>query len=420
MSIFYTAGGIKVTTWDLDGMQRHLLICNGSTCMRAGAEEVTQEIRREIAKNQLDAKIHTSRTRCNGRCKDKCIVISYPDATWYRVPDIDVAKQVVHEEVATENVIYRLGQQGLVKNPDSKSVKGISKDKAANRKKGEGDHKVKKAILFVGHGSKLEAGNDEVREFVNRTTYMIEPGIIVETCFLEFASPNIEEGIELCIEKGAEEIHVVPIILLNAGHSKLHIPAEIEHARGHFPHITFTYGETIGIHEEVFEILKTRLAEIGFDSDVQHEETAILLIARGSSDAEANGDFYKISRLLWERLDVKWVECAFMGVTTPTVEEGIERCVNLGAKRIIMLPYFLFTGILMERMKRMQEKAAAQYSGTSIEIAEYFGYHPKLQSVLVERAEQAMNGTSKGMKVLEDYRVYAKEHGHVHHHHHHH
>lgn len=404
-----------MTTWNLQGTHRHLLICNGSTCMSAGGEEVTQAIRKEIAAHKLDEQIHTSRTRCNGRCKDKCVVISYPDATWYHVPNEDVARAVVHEEVAEQNIIYRLNEQGqFSRNEERQTIQGIAKYK---RKKRAGE-KVKKAVLFVGHGSKFEAGNEEVRQFVERTGYLIDPSFLVETCFLEFASPDIEEGIENCVEKGAEEVHVIPIMLLHAGHTKLHIPAEIEHAREHFPHVTFTYGQTIGIHEKIFDILKSRLEEIGFNTEERQEDTAILLIARGGSDPYANGEFYKISRLLWEKLNVPLVESAFMGVTTPTVEQGIARCVKLGAKRIIMLPYFLFTGVLMNRMHKMRDELAEEYADIAIEIAGYFGYHPELQHVLVERAEQAMNGTSTGMQDLENYREYAKIHGPIEHHHH--
>lgn len=276
-----------------------------------------------------------------------------------------------------------------------------------------------KAILFVGHGSRLAAGNDEVRSFIEQMTPRIAQDFLVETCFLEFATPNIEQGITNCVKKGATEVHVIPIILLHAGHSKLHIPAEIEHAREHYPNVHFTYGQTIGIHEEIFAILQDRLAETGFDAEANHEDTAILLIARGGSDPYANGDFYKITRLLWEKLSVPYVESAFMGVTDPRVEEGIERCVKLGAKKIIMLPYFLFTGILMERMHDLRQQFSEKYPTCDIQIADYFGFHERLQNVLLERVEQAVNGTSTGMQDLENYRAYAEVHGHAHHHHHH-
>lgn len=276
-----------------------------------------------------------------------------------------------------------------------------------------------KAILFVGHGSKLETGNEEVRQFVKQITPLLPFNLLVETCFLEFAQPNISKGIDLCVEKGATELYIIPIILLHAGHSKIHIPAEIVEAQEKYPHVKFTYGEVLGIHEEIFHILIERLKEIGFVPEEKNEDTAILLIARGGSNPNANGDFYKITRLLWEKLNVRYVESAFMGVTEPRVEEGIERCVKLGAKKIIMLPYFLFTGILMERMIRMCQQFKSQFPEVNIEIAHYFGYHPRLKTVLLDRIEEALAGMSKGDEDL----AYVKqlmENGEFDHHHHHH
>lgn len=398
-----------MTTWNLAQMQRHLLICNGATCMGAGAEEVTQQIRDEIRKNRLDEMIHTSRTRCNGRCKDKCVVIDYPKGTWYSVQNEETSRAIVQDTAEESSIIYSVEHGERIRHENR--IKGIDK-----YKKGRGP--LKKAVLFVGHGSRLEAGNEEVRQFVEQMKTYIDPALLVETCFLEFAAPNIEDGIQLCIEKGADEVHVIPIILLHAGHSKLHIPAEIEHAREHFPDIRFTYGQTIGIHEEIFEILKSRLSEVGFNPDEKHKDTAILLIARGGSDPYANGDFYKITRLLWEKLDVPIVESAFMGVTTPSVEQGIERCIRLGAKKVVMLPYFLFTGVLMERMAKMVQQFTEQYGDVDFLLANYLGYHPNLKKVLLERMEQALDGTSTGMIDLENFRKYAEEHGYEHHHHH--
>lgn len=273
-----------------------------------------------------------------------------------------------------------------------------------------------KAILFVGHGSRLASGNEEIQVFVNEIRHDFEKNFIVETCFLELSRPSIPEGIDACIEKGATEVHVVPIILLNAGHSKLHIPAEIQDAIEKYPNVKFTYGETIGIHPLIFDILIDRLQEVGFDTAAKHEDTAILLIGRGGSDAEANSDFYKITRLLWEKLHVKWVESAFMGVTDPRVDEGIERCIRLGAKKIVMLPYFLFTGVLIERMNDMLERYREQYPEHEFLLAAYFGYHAKLQDILKERALDTVEGRSNGEQVMEQYRAYIAEHGPLHRH----
>ncbi|OQP07087.1 cobalamin biosynthesis protein [Geobacillus sp. 46C-IIa] len=84
-----------MATWDLRGMRHHLLICNGGTCLRHGGEEVTLAVREEIARLGLDDLVHTTRTRCNGRCQDACVMIVYPDGVWYRQMTSEKAKEVV-------------------------------------------------------------------------------------------------------------------------------------------------------------------------------------------------------------------------------------------------------------------------------------------------------------------------------------
>lgn len=232
------------------------------------------------------------------------------------------------------------------------------------------------SVLFVGHGSRDPEGNEEVRAFVASVAGMLgEP--IVETCFLEFESPAIAQGIQTCVDRGATRVAVVPITLFAAGHAKLHIPAAIDEAKLKHPGIRFTYGRSIGVHELALDILASRIAEAGIRMEEDAEDTALLLIGRGSSDADANSDLFKISRLLWERMKVKWVETAFIGVTAPRADEGVERCVKLGAKRIVMLPYFLFTGVLIKRLELMKDEFAGKYPEHTFVLADYFGFHTK-------------------------------------------
>ncbi|MDR6999767.1 sirohydrochlorin chelatase [Neobacillus niacini] len=273
-----------------------------------------------------------------------------------------------------------------------------------------------KAILFVGHGSKDREGNDQVRQFIEAMRKNWDESILVQTSFLEFEKPTVNQGIDVCVEKGADHISVIPIMLLQAGHSKIHIPAAIDEAKIKYPEVQFTYGRPIGVHEETFEILKTRLIEIGENQDQPDPDTAVLLLGRGGSDPDANSDLYKIARLLWEKTNYKIVEPAFMGVTNPLVNEGIERCLKLGAKKVIILPYFLFTGILIKRLEEMMLPFEHQYPAIKFKLAGYFGYHPKLQTILAERVEEALQGEVKMNCDTCQYRLDAMEH--VHHHHH--
>ncbi|NBI27922.1 sirohydrochlorin chelatase [Chengkuizengella marina] len=273
------------------------------------------------------------------------------------------------------------------------------------------------AVLFVGHGSRDKEGNDEVRSFIKNMLPRIQTPI-VETCFLEFEKPNINQGISLCIKKGATKVVVIPIILLGAGHSKIHIPAAIDEAKEQYPKVQFVYGRPIGVHDLVIDILHERFQEVVELNEKEiSEETAVLIVGRGSSEPDANSDVYKISRLFWEKMKVKWVETAFIGVTFPTMDEGIERCIKLGAKNVIILPYFLFTGILIKRMEDMVKTYQHQYENLQFQLGEYFGFHSNLKEVLIERVNEALQDEVKMNCDNCSYRLDAMKH--IDHHHHH-
>ncbi|WP_201319244.1 sirohydrochlorin chelatase [Paenibacillus sp. EPM92] len=267
------------------------------------------------------------------------------------------------------------------------------------------------ALLFVGHGSRDPEGNEEVRAFVRS----VENGLdvpIVETCFLEFESPSMREGFAACVARGATRVGVVPITLFAAGHAKLHIPAAMDEAKRQFPGVEFIYSRPIGVHELALDILQTRLAEAGVDGLIESPDTALLLIGRGSSDADANSDLFKISRLLWERLNVQWVETAFIGVTAPRADEGVDRCVRLGAKRIVLLPYFLFTGVLIKRLEQLTASFAETYPDREFVLAEYFGFHPMLREIMRERAQEALQGQVRMNCDMCQFRLEAMKHHH--------
>ncbi|MGZ4163571.1 MAG: sirohydrochlorin chelatase [Tumebacillaceae bacterium] len=279
---------------------------------------------------------------------------------------------------------------------------------------------MSQAILLVGHGSRDPEGNEELLAFAARVQERLAAQYpIVETCFLEFAAPNIQQGIALCVERGASQVTLVPVILLGAGHSKLHIPHEIDVAKEKYPHVQFAYGKPIGVHGKTLEILEARLQEAGFEapSGEGRSEDAILLVGRGSSDPDANSDLCKITRLLWERVKVKFVETSYIGVTQPDFAEGMSRCVALGAKRVYVLPYFLFTGVLIKRMSAMMVEFSEKYPDVELKLGGYFGFHDALIDILQERAQEAAQGEVKMNCDLCQFRLIAME-GHEHHHHH--
>ncbi|MGN7471182.1 (2Fe-2S) ferredoxin domain-containing protein [Brevibacillus sp. SAFN-007a] len=114
-----------MATWDLSKTRHHVLLCNGGSCMRSGGEEVTLAIREAIAEAGLDDYVHTSRTRCNGRCEDACVVIVYPEGIWYRNVTPADAKLLVEQhfrrgEPVESLVTHRFCGDGFVRTSDCK------------------------------------------------------------------------------------------------------------------------------------------------------------------------------------------------------------------------------------------------------------------------------------------------------------
>jgi sirohydrochlorin cobaltochelatase len=276
-----------------------------------------------------------------------------------------------------------------------------------------------KFILLIGHGSRDENGNNEIRQFAEN---LVKNKSLknTEVCFLEFGTPDIANGIENCVNKGASEIIAIPVILLPAGHSKFHIPEAIDKAKEKYPQVKFYYGTPVGSESHVLEILSDRIDPVFKTGKKAPEETAVIITGRGSSDPDANSTLFRISRLFWEKHKFSFVETAFMGITRPLLPESLEKCQKLGAKNIIILPYFLFTGVLIERMKKISSDFAGKFDSIEIQMAEYFGFHHLLEDIIIKKIHEAENGISALNCDLCQFRQGNYGHGHHHHDHDHH
>ncbi len=249
------------------------------------------------------------------------------------------------------------------------------------------------AVVLVGHGSREPTGNQEFLRFATRVRNAVTEAV-TEVCFIELAKPDIPTGLDSCVRLGAQEIVVLPVMLFAAGHVKVEIASEIDRARLRHPGIRFYYGRPFGIHQKMMEVLDQRLRALDVALPGEPGETAVLLVGRGSSDPDANGDLCKIARLLWEGRGFGWVETCFVGITRPNFEEGIHRCVALGARRILVLPYLLFTGVMVRRIGARLLELQSLYPDIPMSLATYLGGHPNLVDVLLERCEEARHGTA--------------------------
>ena len=243
-------------------------------------------------------------------------------------------------------------------------------------------------ILLVGHGSRDPAGNVEIENFATGWRAR-QPNWNIEVCFIEFADVLVDKGLTRAAQH-ARRVIVVPLILNAAGHVKMEIPEHIQEARTRFPGTEFIYMPHLGASDPILAILKRRLQLAMGDLDMPDPKTTgVIVLGRGSSDRMANGEVAKMARWLQEETEHELVEIAFTGITHPRLERVVQRQVKLDMTQIVVLAYYLFTGTLIERIKRQVDHLKQQYPHIRFARGEYFGFEDEIYELLEERVRQA-------------------------------
>ena len=245
------------------------------------------------------------------------------------------------------------------------------------------------ALLIVGHGSRDSRGAAEFHDLVDLVRRR-NPSLMVEGGFIELSRPPISECVDRLADRGARNVAAVPLMLLAAGHAKDDIPATLVREKMGHPEMSFSYGRALGIRPELLELMDERISTVVLEEE--KGETAVLVVGRGSSDPDANSDLSKIARLFYEGRPYPVVESAYVSLTQPDVAEGLDRCIKLGARHVVVFSYFLFTGVLEQRIRGQGEAFALANPGVELRYAGYFGPDELVADLVVERYTEAVEG----------------------------
>lgn len=250
------------------------------------------------------------------------------------------------------------------------------------------------AILLVGHGSRNREGNKEILHFAAQWRER-HPGWRIETCFIEHAEVLLDEGLDRAA-RDARRVITIPFILNAAGHVKMELPAAIGRARTRHPCVDFACARHLGMGREIFAVLRGQLDRLLLQLDMPDPRTTgVILLGRGSSDAGANGELAKMTRWIFEDSDHDLVDLAFTSITWPRLETVVQRQVRLGVAQICIVPVYLFSGVLMERIKAQVERLRHQYPHIAFALGTHFGFDKGIFDLLdtkVDKRELPVGG----------------------------
>jgi sirohydrochlorin cobaltochelatase len=249
------------------------------------------------------------------------------------------------------------------------------------------------SVMVCGHGSR---DRDAIREFelVAAGIKARLPDYDVETGYLEFARPMIRDGLDALTARGAKRILALPGMLFAATHVKNDLPWELNTFMAENPGVEVRFGRDLAIDAKLLEAAAERIAsaELAARRTVARGDSLLVVVGRGTNDPDANSNIAKVARMLWEGMGFGWAEIAFSGVAEPRVTPALERVARLGFARIVVFPYFLFTGILVKRIYEETDAVAAAFPNIEFIKAPYLRDHPLVLDAFAERVEEIRVG----------------------------
>ena len=248
-------------------------------------------------------------------------------------------------------------------------------------------------VMLCGHGSRdIEA----IREF-DTLSFLLKQRLSeyeVENGYLEFARPIIRDGLEALKKRGVKCIVTIPGMLFAAGHVKNDLPWEINTFAMENKDLDVLYGRDLGIDPKLLNAAAARVtaAEQAAGSYVPRSKSMLLVVGRGTNDPDSNANVSKVTRMLWEGMGFGWAETAYSGVAHPRVNRALEQIVTMGFHRIIVFPYFLFTGVLVKRIYTQTDEVAPHYPSTQFVKALYLNDHPLVLESFIDRIMETLHG----------------------------
>ena len=255
-------------------------------------------------------------------------------------------------------------------------------------------------VLVCGHGSRNRLAVAEFASLAEQLRQRLAP-VPAAHGYLEFARPILRDGLEDLRRQGVRHVLAVPAMLFAAGHAKNDIPSVLNTWAAETG-IRVDYGRELGVDLQMIQAAGARIRSCLEKADaaavaaglaaVPADQTLLVVVGRGSSDPDANSNVAKVTRMLVEGFGFGWGETVYSGVTFPLVEPGLRQVVRLGYRRVVVFPYFLFSGVLVSRIREHTQRVAADHPGVDFLEAGYLGDHPRVLDTFAERVEEILRG----------------------------
>ncbi|MEU2393181.1 sirohydrochlorin chelatase [Streptomyces sp. NPDC007369] len=236
------------------------------------------------------------------------------------------------------------------------------------------------ALLVIAHGSRDPRHAATVHALTRRVR-ALRPGLRVETAFLDFNAPWVEQVLSALHADRVHDVVALPLLLTRAFHAKADIPAVLAEALVRLPGLTVRAADVLGPSPLLTAALELRLREAGI-TPADRATTGVVLASAGSSDPEAIAVIAETARE-WRHTGWCAVRPAFASAALPRTEDAVRALRAEGVRRIAVAPYVIAPGRLPDRIG-----AGAREAGADV-LAGVLGDAPQLARLLLRRYDAA-------------------------------
>ncbi|MFJ9592539.1 sirohydrochlorin chelatase [Streptomyces virginiae] len=240
--------------------------------------------------------------------------------------------------------------------------------------------RVSPVLLVIAHGSRDPRHAATVHALTRRAR-ALRPGLRVETAFLDFNAPRVEQVLSALHAEGVRDVVALPLLLTRAFHAKADIPAALSEALTRLPGLSVAVADVLGPSPLLVDALERRLSEAGL-TPADRATTAVVLASAGSTDPEAIAVIAEIARE-WRHTGWCAVRPAFASAALPRTEDAVRALRAEGFARVAVAPYVIAPGRLPDRIA-----AGAEAAGADV-MADVLGDAPELALLLLRRYDAA-------------------------------
>lgn len=279
---------------------------------------------------------------------------------------------------------------------------------------------MKKGILLCGHGTRVKNGAEAFKKFAEDFKLHLE-GYEFSAGFLELSEPDFEQGIKNLVEKGVHEIIAIPLFLFTGVHIEKDIPYTLFKYQEKYG-VKIRMGKYLGVCDEMVTVCEN-LIQKAIPKEIleNSKDTALVVAGVGSSKIKANGDLAAMTRLVQEKFRIPFSTYGFLSkMTFPSLENTLANISLLPYKNVIILPYFFFQGIYIQRAMNAVKRIKKQNEDKEFLVTDLLGSEDTLYEILTLRIKEVLEEKIDLIANIDKEMLHEYEHHHHHHGHHHH